>query len=60
MERGLPHRHDDGTEHTHENAPAGHTHEHTHSHRHPDGTVHEHEHTHDGSDREHTHEHAMR
>ncbi|MGA9944436.1 MAG: hypothetical protein WBP75_05285 [Candidatus Cybelea sp.] len=57
MEKSLPHEHDNGTVHTHDDAYPGHTHEHSHRHVHHDGTVHEHAHTHDGSDLDHGHEH---
>jgi hydrogenase nickel incorporation protein HypB len=57
MEKSLPHRHENGTVHAHDDAAPGHTHDHSHSHAHYDGTVHDHEHTHDGSDHDHDHGH---
>jgi hypothetical protein len=58
MENDRLHQHDDGTVHSHEDAHAGHTHDHSHLHAHFDGTVHAHEHSHDGSDPDHKHEHG--
>jgi GNAT superfamily N-acetyltransferase len=57
MEKGLPHQHDNGTVHVHDDAIWGHTHDHTHPHAHYDGTVHRHEHSHDGADHDHEHTH---
>ena len=57
MEKGLPHKHDNGTLHVHDGASPGHTHDHSHPHAHYDGIVHRHEHTHDGSDHDHEHGH---
>ncbi|HEY2475252.1 MAG TPA: GNAT family N-acetyltransferase [Candidatus Cybelea sp.] len=57
MGNGLPHQHDNGTVHVHDDAIQGHTHDHSHSHAHYDGTVHRHEHSHDGADHDHEHSH---
>jgi hypothetical protein len=57
MEKGLPHQHDNGTVHVHDDAFPGHTHDHSHAHAHYDGTVHRHEHSHDGADHDHEHDH---
>ncbi|HKU81530.1 MAG TPA: hypothetical protein VJP76_05095 [Candidatus Tumulicola sp.] len=57
MHENLPHEHENGTVHVHDDAVPGHRHDHSHAHEHYDGTVHEHAHHHDGSDPDHQHEH---
>jgi hypothetical protein len=57
MAKNMPHEHDNGTVHAHDDAFPGHTHDHSHPHAHHDGTEHTHAHAHDGSDHDHEHAH---